>query len=111
MARPLKHPTGPVVTVRDLDSGEIGSWCFGLIRPVDSHIARNAHAAAERGQEYCLMGVWVKCDLSTPVGATAALCQGNPGRTQLIEAPDGVRAVLQFPESGLSSEEPEVHDV
>lgn len=113
MARPSIHKPGPVVTARDLDSHEVASWCGTVWTPdaKKSRMVKNAIAAAERGQEYSLMGEWVKCDASTPLGAAAALCQLNPGRTLLIDAPADVRAVLTFPESGLSFEEPEVHDV
>lgn len=101
MARPLKHDTGPLVTVKDTD-GNVGSWCDGVFAPAKSPIVKNAKAAAERGQDYRLMGAWVTCDTSTPLGATAALCQLNPGRTFLEEAPDEVWAALAIGESGLS---------
>lgn len=111
MGRPSIHKPGPVVNARDLDSDHVGSWCNGVWTPKDSPLVKNAIAAAERGQEYLLMGVWVKCDDSTPLGAAAALCHLSPGRTRLIDPPDEVRDVLIFPESGLSLEAPEVRDV
>ncbi|HEX9226483.1 MAG TPA: hypothetical protein VF885_07465, partial [Arthrobacter sp.] len=85
MARPLKHPTGPVVSVIDTD-GRAAAWCDGITTG-NTEIVKNAKEAAERRQDYRLMGAWVTCDDSTPLGAAAALCQLNPGRTFLVEAP------------------------
>ncbi|WP_018771486.1 hypothetical protein [Arthrobacter sp. 162MFSha1.1] len=114
MARPKKHDTGPVLYAETPD-GDKASWCDGAYVPADAPIVKNALAAAERGQEYRLMGGWVKCDSSTVLGAMAALGQMSPGRTFFTISggkwPDEVLEALAFPESGLSFEDPEAADV
>ncbi|HEX9086660.1 MAG TPA: hypothetical protein VF867_03945 [Arthrobacter sp.] len=106
MARPSLHDTGPLVLA--IIDGRPGGWCDGIFDAPDD-IKEHAIKMAGRGQEYKAGRSWVKCDDSTPLGATAALFHFAPGRTSLIQAPDDVRLAFSPLEVGLSRSEPEAN--
>lgn len=91
MSRPLKHPTGPVVSI-SVD-GRGAAWCNGIFTG-DPEISDMARRAARMRLTYHYKRCRVTADGETPLGALAAMASWNPGRTDVVQAPDDVHEFL-----------------
>lgn len=92
MGRPLKHPTGPVVSIT-LD-GRGAAWCDGEFSG-DPDIVDFARSLALLEVEVPVHGFAIRTATDEPVGALAALLAYSPGRARVVQAPKDLLDILE----------------
>lgn len=91
MSRPLKHDTGPIVSI-SVD-GRGAAWCNRIFTG-DKQICAMARKAARMGLTYYFRRCQVMADDSSTLGALAAMASWKPGRTVIVQAPYDVHVHL-----------------
>lgn len=92
IGRPLKHATGPVVSIT-LD-GRGAAWCDGEFSG-DPDIVEFARSLALLEVEVPLNNFLVATATDEPVGALAAMLAYSPGRARIVQAPPGLFETLE----------------
>lgn len=87
-----RYRTGRAVAVA-LDGGRVAAWTDGLFTG-DPLIIRDAQIAAEFGWEVRVTRVPIHAGKDSPLGAVAALCAHDPGRTIVAYCPPEVSHTL-----------------
>ncbi|WP_018771466.1 hypothetical protein [Arthrobacter sp. 162MFSha1.1] len=99
MARKLKYPTGPVVSIA-IDGHGV-AWCDKIFTnsPGGKHLGDMARKAARTGLTYRFRRCEVTAGADTPLEALAAMAAFAPGRVEFRKVP---LEVLQYLAAGAS---------